>query len=249
MVAIVVGSTIGILIGNRLPKRIQESVITGLGLTTLVVGMQNALKSGNIIVPLLSLVIGVIIGEIIDLDGAFKRFGAWLQTRTANLGNGDTSAQARVRFINGFVTASLLFCIGPLAILGSIQNGINNADIQLLAVKSTLDFFASIAFSASLGIGVAFSIIPTLVLQGGFTLVGIVLGGALIAGSGGKLDAANPYIRELTGTGGLILLGIGLILLEIKQPRVSNFLPALLIAPLLVFLAARLGLQIYPTIP
>jgi len=247
IIAIIIGSSIGLLIGNRLPPKIQESVVTGLGLTTLVIGLQNAMGSGNIIIPLLSLSFGAIIGELIGMDDALKRFGGWLQTRAATLSRQDTGdlAQARARFINGFVTSSLVFCVGPMAILGSIQNGMNSGDIQLLAIKSTLDFFASIAFAASLGIGVAFSIIPTLVLQGGFALVGTGLVSLFTAGSA-TLTSGNPYIREMTATGGLILMGLALVLLNIKQPRVANFLPGLLIAPLLVLIANLLGIKVYP---
>lgn len=251
--AIILGSMIGILVGNRLPKRIQESVMTGLGLVTLTIGVQSAMQSGNILVPLLSIALGVVIGELVDVDGALKRFGGWLQSRVAQMGSmgsagkgesleADTRLQARIRFINGFVTASLVFCVGPMAILGSVQNGMNDADTKLLAIKSTLDFFASIAFAASLGVGVVFSIIPTIAIQGAFALVGMGLVGA----AGAALTATNPYIREFTATGGLILMGLSLILLDIKQPRAANFLPGLIIAPLLVLLAGLVGISVYP---
>jgi uncharacterized membrane protein YqgA involved in biofilm formation len=247
VIAIIVGSSIGILVGNRLSRKMQESVITGLGLVTLVIGVQNAMRSGNIIIPLLSLLLGAIIGELLGVDDALKRLGGWLQAQAARVSSAaDDLAHARIRFVNGFVTASLVFCIGPLAILGSIQNGINSGDTQLLVIKSTLDFFASIAFAASLGVGVAFSAIPTAVLQGSFALFGIVLAGVFASAQAGALNASNPYIREMTATGGLLLIGLTLVLLDIKQPRVANYLPALLIAPLLVGLAGALGINIYP---
>jgi uncharacterized protein len=249
VLSILVGSVIGILIGNRLPKRIQDSVMTGLGLVTLTIGLQNAMKTGNVILPLLSLVIGVILGELIGVEKALKGLGSWLQDRVARMGQSAASndMQGRLRFINGFVTASLLFCIGPMAILGSIQNGMNTGDIQTLVIKATLDFFAATAFAASLGIGVAFSIIPTFVIQGSFTLVGVGLVGAAAAGSAASgLGPDNPFIREFTATGGLILMGLSLILLDIKQPRIANFLPALLVIPLLIWLAGLLGISIYP---
>jgi hypothetical protein len=251
VVAIIVGSLIGLLIGNRLPKKIQDAVITGLGFTTLVIGVETAMGSGNILLPLMSIASGVIIGEVLDIDGGLRRFGGWLQSRVARTGGTaaeqggehvtEKAISARVRFISGFVTSSLVFCIGPMAILGSIQNGIDAADVRLLAIKSTLDFFASIAFAASLGVGVMFSIIPTVVLQGGFALVGM-----LLAGGAAGLTDQTPFIRELSATGGLILVGLSLILLDIKQPRVANYLPALLVAPLLVVLAGVLGINIYP---
>ncbi len=248
MATVLVGSLLGLFVGQRLPQKIQESVLTGLGLVTLVIGVDNAQRSGNIILPLLSLVIGVIVGELIDVDGGLNRFGGWLQSRAARATSGaaDSAASSRARFINGFVTASLVFCVGPMTIMGSIQNGINVNDIQLLAVKSTLDFFASMAFAASLGIGVAFSLITIFVVQGSFTLVGVALVGVLAGSASGTLTASNPYIRELTATGGLVLCAVALVLLDLKKPRAANFLPALLVAPLLVLLAGLVGINIYP---
>ncbi len=237
--AIIIGSLLGVLIGDRLPAKMQESVMAGLGLVTLSIGMQDVFRTNNILIPLLSLLCGTILGELLDLDAVLKRFGAWLQTQVARSSvPGDETAAARVRFINGFVTASLVFCIGPLAILGAIQNGMNG-DIKLLVVKSTLDFFASIAFAASLGIGVAFSALPTFVIQAGFSLLGVALAGAFAVGTAALTDN-NPYIRELTATGGLLLLGIALLLLNLKQLRIANFLPALIFAPLLTLLVAVL---------
>ncbi|MFN8530315.1 MAG: DUF554 family protein [Anaerolineae bacterium] len=173
MFTVAVGSLIGLLIGNRLSEKIQTSVVTGLGLVTIFVGISNAGKSGNIIVPLLSLVTGVIIGEILDLDGALQRFGGWLQQRFAGkaLADGsplaDTDQPARARFITGFVTASLLFCIGPLTFVGSMQDGMGLAiGFQQLAIKSVLDGFAAVAFAASFGAGVSFTLITILVGRG-----------------------------------------------------------------------------------
>ncbi len=247
VLTILAGSAIGILIGSRFSTNIQQSVVTGLGLVTLVLGLQNAMQSGNILVPLLSLATGTILGEWLDLDGRLKAFGGWLQERVVRQdGHADGQAEgrqmARLRFISGFVTASLVFGVGPLAVLGAIQNGINAADIQLLAIKSTLDFFASIAFAASLGIGVAFSALPIFIIQGSFALVGMGLAGV----AGATLGADAPIIRELTATGGLILMGLSLILLEIKQPRIANMLPALIIAPLMVIGVTLLGIRLYP---
>lgn len=240
---ILVGSSLGVLIGSRFSANIQQSVVTGLGLVTLVLGVQNASQSGNILVPMLSLAIGTIIGELLDIDGKLKALGAWLQAHFANAGgDSETANAARLRFISGFVTASLVFGVGPLAVLGSIQNGINAADIRLLAIKSALDFFASIAFAASLGIGVAFSAVTIFTVQGGFTLIGMLLAES----AGAALGAESPLIRELTASGGLILIGLALVLLELKQPRVANMLPALIVAPLIVLGAALLGISIYP---
>ncbi len=233
-VTVFIGTFIGLLIGQRLTEQIQESVITGLGLVTLFVGMSNATQTGNIIIPLLSIVIGVIIGELLDLAGALERFAGWLQTRFAS---GSDDESDRARFITGFVTASLVFCVGPLTFVGSIQDGMGlPIGFQQLAIKSILDMFAGMAFAASLGIGVMFSIITVLGLQGGLALLGSVLGEVM----------TPPMINEMTAVGGLLLLGLGLTLLEIKRPRMANFLPALIIAPLLVVVGTALGIDIYP---
>ncbi|MEO8612697.1 MAG: DUF554 domain-containing protein [Chloroflexota bacterium] len=269
MITVAIGSLLGLLIGNRLSAKIQESVVTGLGLVTFYVGISNAGKSGNIIIPLLSIATGVIIGELLDIHGALERFGGWLQRRFANQphppapspqntegeknpltprlrqpspsGRGESESaivlDSRTRFVTGFVTASLVFCIGPLTFVGSMQDGMGLAiGFQQLAIKSVLDGFASMAFAASFGVGVAFSIITVLMLQGGLALAGSVLGNFM----------STPMINEMTSVGGLMLIGLSLILLGIKQPRMANFLPALIIAPLLVVGAGALGINIYP---
>lgn len=242
IITVAIGSTLGLLVGNRLSTRIQESVVTGLGLVTFFVGVANAGETGNIIIPLLSIAIGVIIGELLRIDVALEDFAGWLQRRFA--GGEETSAvqttdqlNPRERFITGFVTASLVFCVGPLTFLGAIQDGMGLAiGFEQLAIKSVLDMFASLAFAASFGIGVAFSIITILVVQGGLALVGSLAGAFMSA----------PMIAEMTATGGLILMGLALILLDVKKPRMANFLPALLVAPVIVVLAEALGINIYP---
>lgn len=245
MITVAFGSLAGLLIGNRLPQRIQESVVTGLGLVTLVVGISNAQKSGNIIIPLLSVALGVILGELLNIQAALERFAGWLQTRFASTGEApveehtDTPAlqNARLRFITGFVTASLVFCIGPLTFVGSIQNGMGLAiGFQQIAIKSVLDLFASMAFAASFGIGVSFSILTILVVQGGLSLLGMVLGNFM----------STPMMNEMTAVGGLLLIGLSIILLDLNKPRIANFLPALIIAPLIVVVATALGINIYP---
>lgn len=239
-VAVLVGSLLGLLIGDRLPERMRSSVVTGLGLVTLVIGMGNAQATGNIIIPLLSVAVGVIIGEMLDIDSALKRLGGWLQRRFGARGASSASEatdHTRQRFVTGFVTASLVFCIGPLTILGSIQDGMGlSIGFQQLAIKSTLDFFASIAFAASFGVGVAFSALTVLGVQGGLALLGALMGAFM----------SEPMIAEMTATGGILLLGLSLILTDIKHPRMANFLPALIIAPLLVAVAQALGINIYP---
>jgi uncharacterized membrane protein YqgA involved in biofilm formation len=248
MITVAIGSLLGLVIGERLPAKIQESVVTGLGLVTLYVGVSNAGQTGNIIIPLLSVAIGVIIGELLNIQGALERFAAWLQRRFAG-GQPQTSdddqrdsqsslpLDPRARFITGFVTASLVFCIGPLTFVGSMQDGMGLAvGFQQLAIKSVLDGFAAMAFAASFGIGVFFTIITVFVLQGGLALAGSLIGNFM----------TTPMIDEMTAVGGLLLIGLALVLLGIKQPRMANFLPALVIAPLLVAGAGIIGINIYP---
>jgi uncharacterized protein len=248
MITVAIGSALGLLIGNRLPEKMQQSVVTGLGLVTLFVGFENARKTGNVIIPLLSIVIGVIIGELLHIDLALEKFGGWLQSRFAErtTDNGESSPgtdDQRARFINGFVTASLIYCIGPLTFVGSIMDGMGlPVGFQQLVIKSILDGFASVAFAASLGIGVSFSVVTILIVQGALSLVGFLLATTLDASTLNQ----NPIILEMTAVGGLLLVGLALTLLDIKRPRMANFLPALLVAPLLIALAGALGINIYP---
>ena len=236
---VALGSTLGLLIGNRISERMQQSIMTGLGFVTLVVGIGNANTSGNIVIPLLSLVFGVIIGELIGIDTALERFAGWLQTRTGTAANKDetNTGEARRRFITGFVTASLLFCVGPLTVVGSIQDGMGNpSGYQQLVIKSVLDGFTAMALASSLGIGVGFTVITLLLVQGGLALAGQFLGNFM----------SPAMTNEMTAVGGLMLIGLALILLDLKRPRIANFLPALLLAPLIVAVATELRINIYP---
>jgi uncharacterized membrane protein YqgA involved in biofilm formation len=245
MITVAFGSIVGMLVGNRFSQKIQESVVTGLGLVTLFVGISNAGKSGNIIIPVLSIAIGVIIGELLDIQTKLERFGGWLQSKlgqsqtTSPSGDETDSSQldSRTRFITGFVTASLVFCIGPLTFVGSLQDGMGLAvGFQQIAIKSVLDLFAAMAFAASFGVGVSFSVVTILIVQGGLSLLGAVAGNVM----------TTPMINEMTGVGGIILMGLALILLDVKKPRMANFLPALILAPLIVAAAELLHINIYP---
>lgn len=245
-ITVAIGSTLGLLIGHRLSTRIQESVVTGLGLVTLYVGIDNAGATGNVIIPLLSIMIGVIIGELLDIDAALERFAGWLQAKFGGRAEGEPETdqggmsareRARERFITGYITASLVFCVGPLTFIGSVQDGMGlRSGFDYLAIKSVLDGFASLAFASTFGVGVLFSILTILGLQGGLALMGSLFGEVM----------TEPMINEMTATGGLLLLALSLTLLDIKKPRVANFLPALIVAPVLVALAEALGINIYP---
>lgn len=194
------------------------------------------------LIVLLALLIGVIIGEAVRIDLALERLAGWLQKRFAGQSATDEAdaeavAFARERFINGFVTTSLVYCIGPLTIIGSMQDGMGLVEgFRLIAIKSALDGFGAVAFAATFGIGAAFSVLTILVVQGGFALTGAVLGAFM----------TDPMIAELTATGGIVLMGLALALMEIKKIRLANFLPALFIAPLLVALSGMIGINIYP---
>jgi len=220
--AVVAGSLAGVGVGSRLPGRIHESVHDGLGLLTLLIGLQMALETQNVLVVLGALLLGVIAGELMRISDGLDRLGDCLQSFFHG-GKHQTISE-------GFITASLVFCVGPLAILGSIRDGLEG-DFQLLAVKSMLDGFASVAFSATLGWGVLFSALSVLVYQGSITLCAGLLERVL----------TPPMITEMTAAGGLIIVGIGLKLLRLKDLRLANFLPALAIAPLIVFLLSMRG--------
>jgi uncharacterized membrane protein YqgA involved in biofilm formation len=226
--AILVGGLIGVIAGNRFPAKIQETVMAGLGLMTGVIGMSMAITSANILIPLFSVLAGGILGEWLGIDEALNRFGRWLETCYGDrLGQGKVAGWSVTR---GFVTASLVFCVGPMTILGSIQDGLLG-DYQLLAIKSMLDGFAAIPFAASLGPGVLVSIVTVLLVQGGISGLALLLGASLP-----EVTSATPWVVEVTATGGVLILGIALLLLDLKRVRVANLLPAVIIAPLIVLL-------------
>lgn len=236
---VLIGSALGLLIGDRLSQNTQGSVVTGLGFVTLSLGMSDSFKTGNAIIPLVSIALGVIIGEALDIQGQLSNFGGWLEAKFAGQkSEGETAGESsRERFIRGYVTASLVFCVGPLTVLGSLADGMSG-DYEKLLIKSALDLFAAMAFASSLGIGVMFSVITILVVQGSLALAGALLG-----------EFMTPLmINEMTATGGLILMGLSLILMDIKQPRVANYLPALIIAPLIMAIADVLNISVYPNL-
>lgn len=225
---VIIGGTLGCLLGSRLPERIRQTVVTGLGLFTLAYGISMFIKTQNAIVVVLSLLIGIVLGEWWNIEKGLNNLGTWLEVKVLN----STDESSQKRFIKGFLTASLLFCVGPMAILGSVQDGLTG-DYQLLVVKSILDGFAALAFAASMGVGVLFSIIPVFLYQGGITLLAIQA----------QSFFSEAMITEMSAVGGVILLAIGIGgLLELKPIRTANFLPALVLAPLFVALLAWLGI-------
>lgn len=210
--SVLAGSAVGLAAGHRLPERLRETVMKGIGLMTLVIGAQMALRTGNVLIVLGSVLAGGIAGTLVRLHDRLDAMGDALQRRFASGGDG--------RFSEAFVTSSLVFCVGPMTVMGAIQDGLTG-DYHLLAVKSTLDGFASLAFAASLGPGVVASTATVLVFQGTLTLFASEL-----------RDALTPrMIEEMTAAGGVLILGLGFNLLRLDRIRVADFLPALAVAP------------------
>jgi len=215
VIAILLGCSVGFILKSRFPKKIGKVVIQALGLASLLIGAQMALKTNNILLVIFSLVIGGVIGEIIGIEEGLERFGEGVKLKFKS---NDTSE----RFVEGFVTASLLYCVGSMAIMGALKEGLSgNPDI--LYAKSLLDGFSSLAFTAAMGIGVLFSVIPVFLYQGGITLLSRLI-----------KDFLSPeIINEMTAVGGILILGIGFGLLEIRKIKIGNLLPAILVAALL----------------
>jgi uncharacterized membrane protein YqgA involved in biofilm formation len=214
VVIVVAGGSLGTWIGGRLSEGMRETAMHAIGLVTVLVGIQSFLRFDNPLVSLVSVILGLIIGELLGIDDALKRFGDILEGCFSKGGSPVSRA---------FVTTSLLFCVGPLTILGSLQDEISG-DYRLLALKDALDFVASLSFASVLGWGVLLSAGSVLVVQGALTLAGALFGSFM----------SEPMILALTSTGGVLLLGFGLVLLSLKEVRVANMLPALVVAPLLV---------------
>jgi len=215
MAAVVAGTGLGFLLGNRLPERVRQTLVAGLGLAVALVGLQLALQGRQLLVVIGSLVIGGLLGELIGIERRLQRFGEGLQARFAGAG----------KVGEAFVTASLLYCVGAMAIMGALQNGTGETPTILYA-KSALDGIASVALASTLGIGIAFSVVPLLIYQGGISL---------LAGSLGQL-LTPPVVTEMNAVGGLLILAIALDLLGVKRLPVGNLLPSIFVAVLLLWL-------------
>lgn len=243
---VLIGAGLGVLLGNRLPQRTRDVVTDALGLVTLLVAGLTVLavrdeafsaavgESAPILIVLGSLLIGAIVGSLLHLETRLERFGGWLRHRLTQRDEGAVDGppeanDARARFIEGFVATSIIFCAGPLTILGSLSDGLGRGADQLF-LKATLDGFAAIAFAASFGWGVAASAVTILIVQGSLTVVGFALG-----------DILSPaQVSALSATGGLLLIGVAIRLLRLRAVPVADLLPALLLAPLLTWLVASL---------
>jgi uncharacterized membrane protein YqgA involved in biofilm formation len=231
---VLVGAVIGVALGNRLPPRTRDVVTDALGLVTLLIAGTSAISvlspelsdevgdNAPMLIVLGSLLVGGIAGSLLRLESRIEGLGGWLQGRLS----GETGSVERARFVEGFVISSLVFCSGPLTILGSLNDGLGNGPDQIL-LKATLDGFAAIAFAASFGWGVAASAVTIVAVQGSLTLLGVALGDLL----------PQAHLAAITAAGGLLLVGVALRLLRIREIPVADLLPALLVAPLLVQLA------------
>ncbi|MGI0493235.1 DUF554 domain-containing protein [Alkalinema pantanalense CENA528] len=227
IITVLLGTLLGLSIRGRLPQTIQQVITQGLGLFTLFLGLTLAnsmlkAKAGpidGIILGLLAMVLGGVIGESLNIEAQLTNLGDWLKDRCRGTG----------RFTEGFVISSLLFCIGPITIVGCLNNGLSGNN-NLLTVKAVMDGLAAIAFSSIYGIGVGFSIIPILIYQGGLSLFAGLLTQTL------PNPTINPHVQMISGVGGLMVLGIGFNLLDLARLRVSSFLPALILAPALLTL-------------
>jgi hypothetical protein len=227
--AVLAGTALGVLVGDRLPDRVRETVFHALGLVTLLIGVANGLEAfgpelsgvtrGSVVIILGSIMAGGIVGELLRIESGLNRLGESLKAR---FGRG------QARFTEGFVVASLVFCVGPLTILGSIEAGLSGS-VELLGVKSLLDGFAAMAFASGLGWGVGFSAITVLVYQGILTL-----------SASATANVFSPaVVAALTAAGGVLIMGIGLRLLDLREVRVANLLPALILAPVAIAIAER----------
>ncbi|MBN1573248.1 MAG: DUF554 domain-containing protein [Deltaproteobacteria bacterium] len=233
VIAVVFGSLVGIFFSWFVTPKIRRILIQGLGLAVILIGVSMAIKTNNVLIVAGSMILGGVLGEVIDIEAVLDRFGEWLKSKFRS-GSGT--------FVTGFVTASLVYCVGAMAVVGSLEEGING-DASILYTKSLLDGVASVAFASTLGIGVIFSIIPVFIYQGALTVMGIYL----------KNILTDPVIAELTSTGGLLILGIGLNLIfggiddageneaavspQRVKIKVGNLLPALIFAVIISFLA------------
>ncbi|NOU91533.1 DUF554 family protein [Paenibacillus sp. LMG 31460] len=230
-IAIIIGGLLGMML-PRISEGIKSTVMQGLGLAITVLGITMALKSNQIVLVIMSVVIGGIIGELLRIEYRLEQLGDWLQ---AQLRKGSSAAHPTSSISQGFVTCTLVYCIGAMAILGPLDGGLrHNHDI--LYTKSLLDGFLSIIFASTLGIGVIFSAVSVFVMQGGIALAATFIA---MAFSQASLDA---MIVQITAVGGVLVIGVGLNILQIKKMNVANMLPALVIA------AAAVPLQHYFTV-
>jgi len=223
VMAVVVGALLGIAGGSMISPETRETVSRGVALGVLLVGIQMALETQHLVVVLVSIALGGVLGEMIGIENYLNRAALYLERLVSKPGEGGIA--------KGFVSATLIFCVGAMAIMGSLQSGLTG-EHSILYAKSVLDGVISVVLSSTLGIGVAFSALPILIYQGGMTLLASYIEPYII-------DAA---IVEMKASGGLLILAIGLNMLELTKIRVGNLLPTVFVAVVLTTLVVRLGI-------
>lgn len=223
-IAILVGGLVGLLFGQAFPEKIKKTVIQGIGLAILLIGGSMALQTKNSLVIISSLVLGGILGEWIDIELRLQHFGQWLELKFAKKGKG-------TGFTKAFVTTSLIYCVGAMAIMGSLESGLNG-NHNILFAKSMLDGITAVIFASSMGIGVLVSALPVFIYQGSITMAAVLLQGIL----------SPQVIAEMSATGGLLILGIGFNILELKEIKVGNLLPAVFVVVPITLLFTKLHL-------
>lgn len=218
MIAAVVGGTLGTLFKKGIPEKITNSIMIAVGLCVVYIGIDGALKGENTLVLIISMLVGTAIGSLIDIDDKINRLGKWVENKI-------NKGEKKVSIAEGFVTATLLFCVGSMTVVGSLNAGLLG-DNQMLYTKSLLDLISGTMIAASCGIGVVFSAISILIIQGGIVLLAELLGGVL----------TTPAINEMTCVGSVIIIALGLNLVGISKFKVANFMPAIVLAPLVCML-------------
>ncbi len=218
--AVIAGSLAGMAVHSRLPKKITDAVFQAIGLFTIVIGVGMSLRSDRMLVVVLSLVLGTVVGQGIDIDRYIQRFSEYLQKKSGK----KSAGEAPGRFTEGFITATMLFCVGSMAILGAIEDGLGQTP-DILYTKSLMDGISSVILASTFGVAILLSSVPMFIYQGAITL---------FAASMMRL-MTEPMIADLTATGGVLLIGLGITILKIKEIKISNMLPALVVA---VFLSA-----------
>ncbi|MFA9370826.1 MAG: DUF554 domain-containing protein [Labilibaculum antarcticum] len=219
VVAILIGGSLGLIFRTRIPERMFKIVFQAIGIFTLYLGVSMALKANELLLMVFSLVVGALIGEFLRLEDRVENLSDLLKKK---IGSKDD------KFSTGFVTSFMLFCLGAMTILGSMEEGMGN-EPTLLLTKSMMDGFSAVALAAVMGVGVLFSVIPLLIYQGGLTLLAALFGGVI----------PEVIITEIAGVGGVLIIGLGISILEIKKIKVLNMLPALLVEVLLCYIFLR----------
>ncbi|MDA8226581.1 MAG: DUF554 domain-containing protein [Desulfitobacterium hafniense] len=223
-VAILVGGVLGMVFGKALPEKMKSTVIQGIGLAIILIGMSMALQTKNPLIVIASLVIGGVIGEWVDIELRLKQLGQWLELKLSK-------GRERGQFTKAFVTTSLIYCVGAMAIMGALESGLKGIH-NILYAKSMLDGISAIVFASSMGVGVLASSVPVFLYQGGITVSASLLQGIL----------SSAVVAEMSATGGLLIVGIALNILEIKEIKVGNLLPGIFVAIPLTLLFARFNL-------